>query len=230
MPSNSQIEHFHDPSDPPVRGFLHTPTRPNGHGLILAHGAGSNAQSPLLLALANIFAETGFTVMRCDLPFRQGRRFGPPRPDEGARDREGLSHAVAVMRKLLPCRLILGGHSYGGRQASMLLAEAPKLAEGLLLLSYPLHPPRNPAQLRTRHLANLHTPALFAHGTRDPFASREEIETALKLIPAPTKLITVEGAGHDLGFKAKGKQQAGLPEQVVAAFEEFFQTHVPVGP
>ena len=74
----------------------------------------------------------------------------------------------------------------------MLCAELPEKAPeqaGLLLLSYPLHPPRKPDQLRTQHFFNLHTPALFVQGTRDPFGSIAEIEQALKLIPAKTKLI-----------------------------------------
>ena len=227
MAPEPQIDHFHNSTtDPPVRGFLHTPARPNGHGLALSHGAGSNAQSPLLVELASTFADAGFTVLRCDLPFRQARRFGPPRPADAARDREGLAHASAAMKKLVPGRLFLGGHSYGGRQASMVVAEQPKLADGLLLLSYPLHPPRNPSQLRTQHLVQLHTTTLFVHGTRDPFGSIEEVEAALRLIPAETKLMSVEGAGHDLGVKGKGKQQVDLSAQILAAFQEFFKLHV----
>ena len=102
----------------------------------------------------------------------------------------------------------------------MLCAElSEKAAEqtGLLLLSYPLHPPRKPDQLRTQHFFNLQTPALFVQGTRDPFASIEEIEQALKLIPAKTKLLAVEGAGHDLGFKGKARREE-LPEKILAEF------------
>jgi hypothetical protein len=87
-------------------------------------------------------------------------------------------------------------------------------------MSYPLHPPRKPAQLRTQHFFNLRTPALFVQGTRDPFGSIEEIEQALKLIPAKTKLLTVEGAGHDLGFKGKAKRE-GLPGEILAEFQGF---------
>ncbi len=103
----------------------------------------------------------------------------------------------------------------------MLCAEEPGLVEGLLLLSYPLHPPRKPGQLRIQHLPDLRTPSLFVEGTRDPFGTIEEIENAMKLIPAKTRLLTVEGAGHDLGYKGKmgGKQ---LAETVRAAFLAFF--------
>jgi predicted alpha/beta-hydrolase family hydrolase len=80
----------------------------------------------------------------------------------------------------------------------MLAAETPGLVEGLLLLSYPLHPPKKPQQLRTAHFPNLRTPALFVHGTRDDFGSIEEMRAALQLIPAATTLVPIEGAGHDL--------------------------------
>ena len=93
------------------------------------------------------------------------------------------------------------------------------LAPGLLLLSYPLHPPRKSTQLRTQHFSNLRTPALFVSGTRDPFGSVEEIGQALKQIPAKTKLITVEGAGHDLGFKGKAKREE-LPAEILSEFQE----------
>ena len=109
--------------NPPVRGFLHRPTSPSGDGLVLTHGAGGNAKMALLVALAEAFAGAGFTVLRCDMPFRQARPFGPPRPGDAARDRAGLANAVAAMRELVPGRVFLGGQSYGGRQASMLLAE-----------------------------------------------------------------------------------------------------------
>jgi uncharacterized protein len=175
----------------------------------------------LLETLAGSFADSGFTVLRCDLPFRQNRAYGPPRPGDAARDRQGLMRAATELRQIVSGQLFLGGHSYGGRQATMLCAEHWNLVDGLLLLSYPLHPPRKPDQLRIQHFAQFRTPALFVHGTRDPFASIAEMELALKLIPGKNQLLPVEGAGHDLGFKGKAKPQE-LPERAVNAFQEFF--------
>src|SRR6202167_1222144 len=131
--------------DPFVRGFLHRPGNPNGKALVLTHGAGSNCQSPLLIALAETFSQAGFLVLRCDLPYRQDRPYGPPGPGDAKRDRAGLKNAFAALKNLATGRVFLGGHSYGGRQASMLSAEvtknagekAPKEAAGLLLLSLP---------------------------------------------------------------------------------------------
>jgi predicted alpha/beta-hydrolase family hydrolase len=208
--------------NPNVRGFIHRSATPARDGLVLTHGAGSNSRAPLLVALAEVFAAAGVTVLRCDLPYRQSRPYGPPRPGDSAHDREGLKNAVAALRELASGRMFLGGHSYGGRQATMLCSDHPGLVEGLLLLSYPLHPPRKPDQLRTQHLPKLQTPALFVEGTRDPFGTVEEMESALSLIPSNTGLLRIEGAGHDLGFKGTAKPNE-LPALVLAEFQKFFK-------
>jgi predicted alpha/beta-hydrolase family hydrolase len=206
--------------NPGVRGFLHSPIQANGHGLVLTHGAGGNCNASLLIALAEEFTANGWTALRMDLPFRQERRFGPPFPGNAERDRDGLRNAVRAIRALGVVKIFLGGHSYGGRQSSMLCAEDPGLTSGLLLLSYPLHPPRKPEQMRIQHLPNLRTPSFFVHGTRDPFATTEEMNTALALIPARKQLLEVEGAGHDLGFKGKSAR-AELTGLIVERFVGF---------
>ena len=89
----------------------------------------------------------------------------------------------------------------------MLLAEHPSVADALCLLSYPLHPPKQPEKLRTAHWPNLKTPALFVHGTADPFGAVSELEEALLNLTAPHRLSIVPGAGHDL---LRGKLDAGL--------------------
>ena len=261
MPSS--IRAFTDDStDPRVRGFLHTPETSNSKALVLTHGAGSNAQAPLLIAVADAFCAAGFTVLRCDLPYRQSRPYGPPGPGDAARDRAGLKNAIAAVKRLsgapslsrrplagqggdsdlhtttaaadFPQRrgqssrdsIYLGGHSYGGRQSSILCAEQraeePDLVAGLLLLSYPLHPPRKPEQQRTQHLPDLRTPTLFVQGTRDPFGTIAELEQAMKMIPGKTKLLVVEGGGHDLGFKGKARREE-LPREILSEFDRFFR-------
>ncbi|HET7748230.1 MAG TPA: alpha/beta family hydrolase [Terriglobales bacterium] len=202
---------------PAVRGFLHRPGHPSGAGLALTHGAGGNCQMLLLRALAEEFAGQGWFVLRCDLPFRQMRAYGPPSPASAARDRDGLRRALEVLGKQASGPLYLGGHSYGGRQASMLAAEEPQIARALLLTSYPLHPPGKPAQLRVQHFPQLRIPALFVIGTRDPFATVEELEAARKLIPSPTLVEVAEGAGHDLGYGRKAAQP-DLPARIVQVF------------
>jgi len=232
VPTASTRAFTDDSTDPSVHGFLHTPENPNDRALVLTHGAGSNAQAPLLIAVADAFCAAGFTVLRCDLPYRQTRSYGPPGPGDAARDRAGLKNAIDVINKIRSGgpslrssqgwdSTYLGGHSYGGRQSSMLCAEEPDLVAGLLLLSYPLHPPRKPEQQRTQHLPDLRTPTLFVQGTRDPFGTIAELEQALKMIPARQKLMVVDGAGHDLGFKGKARRE-DLPQEILSEFAQFF--------
>lgn len=198
---------------PHVRGVLHRPDGGNGHALILTHGAGSNCHAPLLVRLAHAFEEAGFVVLRYDLPFRQQRPKGPPFPAGAERDREGIAHAAEAVRPMVRGRLFLAGHSYGGRQSAMLAAERPEIADALLLLSYPLHPPNKPEQKRTAFFPNLRLPSLFVHGTADPFASLEELRESMALIPARTDLLAVEGSGHDLA------RAAGLAVDLIARLE-----------
>src|SRR5256885_5981744 len=215
----SHIESFSNTDETPaVRGFLHRPAKSPADGLVLTHGAGGNCNAPLLVALAEGFADAGWSVLRCDLPFRQLRTHGPPRGN-GSEDREGLRRAVTVLKQLVPGRVFLGGQSYGGRLATMLAAAEPGLADGLLLLSYPLDPPGKPTQLRTSHLPKLQMPSLFVSGSKDPFGSPSEIQSALRLIPAPTSFLLIEGAGHDLGFGRRVRAgMQDVPSRIVRAF------------
>lgn len=203
---------------PAVRGYLHRPKTGSSDAVVLTHGAGGNANAPLLVALCEAFAAHGWTALRCDLPFRQQRPTGPPR-GSGADDREGLRRAVELMREMVKGRVFLGGMSYGGRMGSMAAAEDPKLCDGLLLLSYPLHPPGKPHQLRIAHLAKIAVPTLFVSGDRDPFGSPEEFAAALKTMVSKPARLTVAGVGHDLGFGKRAKKKAGdLPASIVEAF------------
>jgi predicted alpha/beta-hydrolase family hydrolase len=173
----------------------------------------------MLIALAAALGARGIAVLRCDLPYRQIRRTGPPRPGDAARDREGLKRAVDLLKLRFPGRIFLGGQSYGGRQASMLAAEEPGLVDSLLLLSYPLHPPGHATRLRTAHFPRLHTPALFAHGSADPFGSVDELDAARLHIPARTALVVIEGAGHGLGRGGRADDPAvGTVERIVEGF------------
>jgi uncharacterized protein len=204
--------------DAPVRGYLHPSTSNGANCLILTHGAGSNCDSPLLSTLANAFSSEGWTVLRCDLPFREIRPHGPPLRGSAERDQAGLRAAVAAMRRRTTGQVFLGGHSYGGRQASMLAADDSTLVERLLLLSYPLHPPKRPAELRTKHFPSLRVPALFVHGTRDGFGTISEMESALSLIPARTELLPIAGAGHQLLTKSN---RVDLTDSVRSRFVAF---------
>lgn len=193
---------------PLVRGFLHAPPGVPRAAMALFHGAGSNCEAGLMTAIAEAFSLSGVLVFRGDLPFRQERAKGPPR-SSSKNDRDGIRRAAEALSSIAPgAPLFLAGHSYGGRQCSILAAEDPSLAAALLLLSYPLHPPGNASSPRTGHFPALRAPALFVHGTRDPFGSIEEMRAALQAIPARTELMVIERAGH------------GVPESVAALLPE----------
>ena len=176
------------------------------------HGAGSDCGSPLLLDLDRAFTEAGLKVVRYNMPYRQRRPTGPPVRGGAELDRLGLAFEVDSLREQGFGPVFLGGHSYGGRQSTILASAQPMLADGLLLFSYPLHPPRKPEELRTAHFPELRTPSLFIHGTRDPFGTIAEMETALRLIPAKHRLVSLERAGHELKDAST----------IVPAFLDFF--------
>ncbi len=199
-------------------GFLHRPPELLHGSIVLCHGAGGNCNAPLLIAVAEQLSRDGWNVYRFNLPFRRKRASGSPHPSTSAQDRDGIREAVQSIRQDFPGPVILGGHSYGGRQSTMAAAEDPQLADGLLLTSYPLHPPGKPTQLRTAHFPEIGTKAVFVHGERDPFGSPDEMRTALELIPATHTLDLVERAGHDLG-RPPGKAGATIAAAVKRSFE-----------
>ena len=94
----------------------------------------------------------------------------------------------------------------------MLVAQSPDLASGLLLLSYPLHPPAARQRLRTQHLPSIRLPTLFVHGDRDPFGTPEEIDAARSLIPAASTLLVLERTAHAL------RADANTARAIVTAF------------
>jgi predicted alpha/beta-hydrolase family hydrolase len=183
-----------------VDGVLQLPDGQVVAGLVLSHGAGSNRDAPLLRRLADALTARGVAVARIDLPYRQRRPKGPPSPSTSAADRAGIVAACTLLRDVVggDVPLLVGGHSYGGRQASMVVAEDPDAAHGLLLTSYPLHPPGKPDRARTEHLPGITCAVVVVHGSSDPFATTDEITDAIALVPGPVQLIEVEKTGHDL--------------------------------
>lgn len=160
--------------------------------LLLFPGAGSSSTHPSLLAIAEAVAP--MQCVRADFAYRKAGRKAPDRTP-------ALLQAVRdAAAPLLADGIVLGGRSMGGRMCSMVVADVddPLPARGLVLISYPLHPPGKPDSLRTEHLARLMAPCLFIHGTRDPFGSPEELTKWTATIPGEVTLRWIEGRGHDL--------------------------------
>jgi uncharacterized protein len=181
-----------------IAGAAHEPDgRPAGV-VVLTHGAGGSRESPLLQRLCDEWARRGWLAVRYNLPYRRRRPKGPP-SGSAAADRAGIIEAITLCRGLATGPLIAGGHSYGGRQTSMVLAEAGQPVDVLTLFSYPVHPPGKPERTRTEHLPEIAVPTVFTHGTSDPFGTIDELRAAAALISAPTEIVEIAAARHDLG-------------------------------
>jgi predicted alpha/beta-hydrolase family hydrolase len=139
--------------------------------------------------------------VRYNLPYRRRRPKGPP-SGSATKDQAGVVEAIDLARTLADGPVIAGGHSYGGRMTSMVVAEKAAAIDVLTLFSYPLHPPGKPDRARTEHLPLIAVPTVFTHGTADPFGSIGELRPAAALIPARTEIVEITGARHDLGAKA----------------------------
>jgi predicted alpha/beta-hydrolase family hydrolase len=184
-----------------IAGVAHEPAGTAAGVVMLTHGAGGSRESPLLIRICDEWAARGWLAVRYNLPYRRRRPKGPP-SGSAASDRDGIVEALTLARTLADGPVIAGGHSYGGRQTSMVVAEHPELVAALTLFSYPLHPPGKPDRLRTEHFGAITVPTVFTHGTSDPFGSIEEVRDAARAISGPVEIVEITGARHDLGSKS----------------------------
>jgi predicted alpha/beta-hydrolase family hydrolase len=134
-----------------------------------------------------------------DFPYRKAGRKAPDRPPVliAAVREEAAEIAPRISA------LVLGGRSMGGRMCSMAVAEGLPAA-GLILVSYPLHPPGRPDRERVEHFRRLEVPCLFISGTRDAFGTPDELEAATRAIPGPVTHHWMAGKDHAL----RGTEQA----------------------
>ena len=175
-------------------------------GLLLTPGAGANRESPALVAVEHALAdvEPPVPVRRVDFPYRtEGRRM-PDRPPVAVAHLRTEAAAWADELGVPTDRLLLGGRSYGGRMCSMAVAEGLPAA-GLVLLSYPLHPPGRPEKLRVEHFGQIEVPTLFVSGDKDQFGTPDELAEHVAAIPGPVTTVTLSGA-HDM--RGIARQQA----------------------
>lgn len=183
-----------------IAGVAHQPDGTPKGVVVLTHGAGGSRESQLLQRVCDEWARRGWLAVRYNLPYRRRRPKGPP-SGSGSGDRAGIVEAITLCRGLADGPLIAGGHSYGGRQTSMVVASDQASVDVLTLFSYPVHPPGKPERARTEHLPDITVPTVFTHGTSDPFGTLAEVRDAAAMITAPTEVVEITGARHDLGSK-----------------------------
>ncbi len=183
-------------------------------GLVLFPGAGSSREQSTLLAIE--LEVLPVPTFRFDFPYR---RAGRKIPDRALVLIECVREEVGNVAAQLNCQttdLVIGGHSMGGRMCTMAVADALDV-RAVVCVSYPLHPPKKPLQLRTEHLPRLNVPSLFIGGTRDEFATPQELREALGLIPITPTMKFIEGGRHDL--KGKDDVVAALIAQWLRVFK-----------
>jgi predicted alpha/beta-hydrolase family hydrolase len=181
--------------------------------LVLAHGAGGDSTDPLLRALALDLKAQNLETVRFDFPYRQQGRRAPGSQTQS----EDAYRQVAdsVRREGLP--MFLGGKSYGGRIASHIVSDG-YAADGLIFLSYPLHPPGKPERLRDAHLRTITIPMLFCQGTKDPFAQPALLDDVIASLPSAVHH-PIEGGDHSL--RVRGRSQPDVVAELIEAITAF---------
>jgi hypothetical protein len=174
--------------------------RPRAAGLVLTPGAGAGRDHPTLVAIDDALGPEGITVARIDFPYRLAGRRAPDRAPVLIAAVVDAANALADKLDVTTDQLALGGRSMGGRMCSMAVAAGLEAA-ALVLISYPLHPPSRPEKLRTEHFGGITVPSLFVSGTRDSFATPDELEAATQGIPGPVTHVWLEGGDHGLRRK-----------------------------
>jgi uncharacterized protein len=209
-----------DPHVDAVTAAVHLPQRAGGHGVLLAPGAGGDLDGDGLVALAALLAELGHPTVRVNLPYREAGRRAAPRADRSVEPyRRVLAAAQAHVDA--PGPWVLGGKSYGGRVASLAVAQGQPAA-GLVFYGYPLHPPGKPERLRVDHWPHVTAPCLFLQGDRDPFCQLGLLDVHLRKLPRRSTLHVVAGGDHSLRVTAKASPTgtAAGPPATIAGLRE----------
>lgn len=212
-----------------VTAVVHAPAERTRPPVLLTHGAGGDLDGDGLVALAEVLAGLGSVVVRANLPYREEGRRAAPRAESSVapfvslwRSADRLLHDEGLAAP--DTGWVLAGKSYGGRVASLAVADEPAdgptpAAAGLLFYGYPLHPPGRPEKLRVAHWPRIGVPCLFLQGDRDTFSTGDLLEQHLTKLPRRATLETVRGGDHSL--KVTGKASAdGRPRNAVTVIRD----------
>jgi len=195
--------------------------------VVLAPGAGSSMESPLLVALGRQLAAAGYMVATFDFPYRAAGRRVPDRAPVLIDCWQAVLDAIVGDDSLAPPWVVVGGRSMGGRMASLWLAEGRRpadLVRGLLLLGYPLHPARDPTRLRSAHLGRVRVPALFVQGTRDALATPSLLQPIVAAMPKG-RIASLADADHSYHVpKRSGRDDAAVQAEILTIVRQWLDT------
>jgi predicted alpha/beta-hydrolase family hydrolase len=210
------------PNGTTVSAALTRPAKKARWIVAYAPGAGSNVYDPFGRCLARTLAEHGMSTLRIQFPYMEAKK---GRPDPPAVLEATWRAAIETARKE-KAHMIAGGRSMGGRIASMVVA-AGEAVDGLALFAYPLHPPGQPEKLRDAHLPSIAVPALFCSGTRDAFASPDELRAAAKKVKRSTVHL-LDGADHGFSIpKASGRTKEDVWTEATQALLDWLASLTP---
>lgn len=192
--------------------------------VVLAHGAGTDMANPFLSTVHEGLAARGFVTVKFNFPYKERGGRAPDR----APVLEACYRAVlaAVRTELRPPTLVIGGKSLGGRMASHLAAQG-EAVDGLVLLGYPLHPPRRPDRPRVRHLSQITVPMLFLAGSRDPLSDLDLLKRAIGDLESPVTLHVIQDGDHSFEvLKRTGRTRNDVVTEIIDRTEKWLKTTI----
>ncbi len=190
--------------------------------MVVAHGAGSGMEHPFLTGFTDAMNDGGVATWRFNFPYREAGKKFPDRAPAAVGTWRTVMSAAQDRAGGLPVWAC--GKSFGGRMASMAVAEGMQAA-GLVFLGYPLHPPGKPEKMRDEHLYGLTLPMLFLQGTRDPFALPGELEPVAERIGRAAVVERVEGGNHMFEVRGSKRPQDRIGASLAAPVLEFLREH-----
>jgi predicted alpha/beta-hydrolase family hydrolase len=195
--------------------------------VLLAHGAGSDMHHPFMCFFHDVLAHQGLLSVKFNFLYTQQGRKAPDRTAKLEHAFHTVLQAVRQHDTLRPGPLFIGGKSMGGRIASHLAAQGEDVA-GLMLLGYPLHPPKKPDKQRRDHLPQITCPMLFFQGTRDPLCDLTLLEDALRPVQSPTCVHVIEGGDHSFKVpKRSGRTTKEVWQEMAQAMVGWVRSATP---
>lgn len=190
--------------------------------VVLAHGAGAGMNHPFITGFTNALNELNIATLRFNFPYMDAGKKFPDRPPLAIATWQAVMNQAVKLAAGEP--ILAAGKSFGGRMASMAVAEGMEAA-GLIFLGYPLHAPKKPEKLRDEHLYGLKLPMLFMQGTRDPFAQPELLEPVVQNIGANASLRWFEGGDHSFKVARSKRTVEQDGAQLAATVLEFINNN-----
>ena len=200
--------------------------------IVVAHGAGAGMEHPFMSGFTRAMNTLGFATLRFNFPYREaGRRF-PDRPPVAIATWRAVTDAATARATAAgsPGEPIwASGKSFGGRMASMAVADGMRAA-GLVFLGYPLHPPGRPEKARDEHLVGITVPMLFLQGRNDPFAiPNAQLDDVVDRVGPTATLQWIENANHSFEVKGAKRPPAEVAAGLAAPVAAFLAAHTPAG-